>query len=412
MSQGIREDEEFRETEKENTEGALEKERQRAVELFQERVKSGRALNIALIGASGCGKSSFCNSVMTAFCVEGWRERATIGHYGGLAEQVTHHLMSFPKIEYLDFDALYDYNYPTLVDMNGFNDSSDDLVEELLRIVFFGRLPQEERLMDAVKLHRSKGIDGLREHYSKNYELLKIDRIIFIASATSPLPHRLMEAVRKTARKEDRVIPIFGVLTHKDKINENDEDFRTLEKDFREGLGLPDNRFLLCTTYCDDYDKHHGKSRLDQRHPELDIPILKFMRQVCDPVFKVIKDQIKYKNEKEEPDPDSSTQAEPERPAPARLGAAQGGIPATTRMMIRGAVVAVLVYFLLPFLTNGLDVSRVCAELCPGTQCTRSLQSLCAGQSSLWKVVVTLLFAGAIIGLDLMLDKLEQSGRN
>ena len=76
------------------------------------------------------------------------------------------------------------------------------------------------------------------------------------------------------------VVPIFGVLTHKDKINENDEDFRTLEKDFREGLGLPDNRFLLCTTYCDDYDKHHGKSRLDQRHPELDIPILKLMRQV------------------------------------------------------------------------------------------------------------------------------------
>ena len=93
MSQGIREDEEFRETEKENTEGALEKERQRAVELFQERVKSGRALNIALVGASGCGKSSFCNSVMTAFCVEGWRKRASTGHYGGLAEQVTHHLL-------------------------------------------------------------------------------------------------------------------------------------------------------------------------------------------------------------------------------------------------------------------------------------------------------------------------------
>ena len=61
---------------------------------------------------------------------------------------------SFPKIEYLDFDALYDYNYPTLVDMNGFNDSSDDLVEELLRFVFFGRLPEGEKLMDAVKLHR------------------------------------------------------------------------------------------------------------------------------------------------------------------------------------------------------------------------------------------------------------------
>ena len=53
-------------------------------------------------------------------------------------------------------------------------------------------------------INRSKGIDGLRDHYSKNYEHLKIDRIIFIASATSPLPNRLMEAVRNIARKEDR----------------------------------------------------------------------------------------------------------------------------------------------------------------------------------------------------------------
>lgn len=61
---------------------------------------------------------------------------------------------SFSKTDYLDSDKLINYNYPTLVDMNGFNDSSDDLVEELLRIVFFGRLPEEEKLMDAVKLHR------------------------------------------------------------------------------------------------------------------------------------------------------------------------------------------------------------------------------------------------------------------
>ena len=76
------------------------------------------------------------------------------------------------------------------------------------------------------------------------------------------------------------MIPIFGVLTHKDKINEEDKDYKALEKDFREGLGLPNNRFLLCTTYCDDYDKQRGTNRMDQRHPELDIPILQFMRQV------------------------------------------------------------------------------------------------------------------------------------
>ena len=76
------------------------------------------------------------------------------------------------------------------------------------------------------------------------------------------------------------MIPIFGVLTHKDKINPDDEDYQTLEKDFREGLGLQDNRFLRGTSYCDDYDKLRGKSRLDQRHPELDIPILRFIQQV------------------------------------------------------------------------------------------------------------------------------------
>ena len=72
----------------------LEKNTKEAHQLFQTRVKTGGlALNIALIGPSGCGKSSFCNSIMTAFCVEGWRERAMIGHYGGRGRQVTHHLL-------------------------------------------------------------------------------------------------------------------------------------------------------------------------------------------------------------------------------------------------------------------------------------------------------------------------------
>ena len=61
---------------------------------------------------------------------------------------------SFPKTTYLDSEDLKKYNFPTLIDMNGFNDSSDDLVEELLRIVFFGRLSKEEKLVDAVNIYR------------------------------------------------------------------------------------------------------------------------------------------------------------------------------------------------------------------------------------------------------------------
>ena len=75
-----------------------------------------------------------------------------------------------------------------------------------------------------------------------------------------------------------------------DKIDPDGKDYKTLEQDFKEGLGLQNNRFLLCTSYCDDYDTFKGKSRLKQRHPELDIPILDFMRQVS--VYKFISIQI------------------------------------------------------------------------------------------------------------------------
>ena len=71
----------------------LEEETDRALRYFLERVTTkGKTLNIAFIGASGCGKSSFCNSVMTAFSVGGWRERAMTGNYGGRGRQVTHYL--------------------------------------------------------------------------------------------------------------------------------------------------------------------------------------------------------------------------------------------------------------------------------------------------------------------------------
>nr|XP_022291792.1 uncharacterized protein LOC111103078 [Crassostrea virginica]XP_022291793.1 uncharacterized protein LOC111103078 [Crassostrea virginica]XP_022291794.1 uncharacterized protein LOC111103078 [Crassostrea virginica] len=331
----------------------FEEKRQNAVRLFQEKVEiGGKTLNIALIGPPGCGKSSFCNSVLTAFSVEGWREWTTTGHYGGLAEQVTHHLRVYQKNEYLDVKSpLYAYNYPTLFDMIGFNESIDDMVEKILRMVFFGRLPREQKIMDVVNYFRSNGVDviGLKEHNAKNPEDLKIDRIIFIASANTPLPKRLIEAVKKTALKENRVIPIYGVLTHKDKINPKNKDYQSLEKDFRQDLlGLPENRFLLCTNYCDDYDTLKEKKRMDQRHPELDIPILEFMRQVCDPKVKVINDQTKYGVNMGESGTDSTTPATTtdqvkERPEPAELGTPDEAVPARVEPNYFTGVVIALV---------------------------------------------------------------------
>ena len=141
--------------------------------------------------------------------------------------------------------------------------------------------------------------------------------------------------------------------------------------------------------------------------------------QVCDPAYEIIRDSTPYGQDEQSPAPEITTTVTSTDPPPsAGCEKSKRRIPATTIMMIRGAVVAVLVYILLHFLTNGMgmDVSRVCAEHCPrsnqGTpSCnSNSLQSLCAEQWNLymWKlVVVSCLFGGAIIGMDLILDKLE-----
>uniref|UniRef100_A0A8W8HRI0 Uncharacterized protein n=1 Tax=Magallana gigas TaxID=29159 RepID=A0A8W8HRI0_MAGGI len=387
-----------------HSEEGLEIERQREVKLLQERInKGGRPLNVALIGLSGSGKSSFCNSIIAAFSVGDWKKRATTGHYGGHGEQVTHHLLSFPKIEYLDFDALYDYNYPTLIDMNGFEDSCDALAQELLRIVFFGRLPNEERLTDAVKLYNSKGLDGLKEKYSQSNECLKVDRIIFIASAYNfSLPTRLMEAVRNTARKENRVIPIFGVLTHKDKISRDDSDYMRLEQEFIEGLGIPENRFLLSTTYCDAYDKHHGKSRLDQRHSAIDIPILKFMQLVCDPATRVIRDKQTYTGEEPPKELNTNTPKKPSpepkpQPIPELLD-----IQRLVRMWVKGAIIAVIFFLFLPLISYEREMQRICARHGTG------VSSYCGDQSMVGKMFASFVFAAFLVVLDIAFDRFNQ----
>ncbi|XP_048765275.2 uncharacterized protein LOC125673060 [Ostrea edulis] len=388
-------------------------ERQREVRLFQERIRKGdEPLNIAFIGAAGNGKSSLCNSIMTAFSGEGWREWATVGHFGGLGGQVTHHLLSFLKVEYLESDELHGYNYPTLVDMNGFENSSDELTEELLRIVFYGRLPEEEKLIDAVKLAKNRGIEGLREHYSQNHEDLKIDRIIFVASAKGSLPTHLMEAVRNTAHKGDRVIPVFGVLTHRDEVDTGDVEYMKLETEFRHGLGLPENRFLLCTTYCDAYDKCVGKSRLDHKHPGLDIPILKFMRQVCDTASRVIKDRTTYNEER--PTPSSTTNPPADDRQTTESEARRRENLKLMKMFLKGAVVAVIAWIILQMSYDGKDFASICSqhrsryEFHGHSHCKiDDLEMLCSEKSSLfmWRGIVCLLFAAVVIALDYVFDR-------
>lgn len=69
-------------------------------------------------------------------------------------------------------------------------------------------------------------------------------------------------------------MPVFGVLTHADQIDEDDTDFPEFEKKFKSSLGLNAMRYLLCSSYCDEISRENG------RNPNVEVPVMRFLNQV------------------------------------------------------------------------------------------------------------------------------------
>ncbi|XP_061169575.1 uncharacterized protein LOC133178939 [Saccostrea echinata] len=183
------------------------------------------------------------------------------------------------KDDYLNSERQKKFHYPTLIDINGFQDIFLEKLIVLLRYVLFGLITDKHELLDALKFYGYNDIKQAMTYLSKQ-EKMRVDGLTVVTSAVSSLPHNILNAVKQVAVKEMEV-PVFGVLTELDKVNDW-EALAIKKKEFCSKLGLPETRLLLCTNYCDDYDKCSGNSRLNQVHPELDVPILSFMRQVCD----------------------------------------------------------------------------------------------------------------------------------
>ena len=76
------------------------------------------------------------------------------------------------------------------------------------------------------------------------------------------------------------VVPLYGVLTHCDKVDVSSEKFLEKEKGFMDQLGVPDNRYRRVQNYCQDYDKLHNTDRMTNRIPEIENPVIAFMIQV------------------------------------------------------------------------------------------------------------------------------------
>lgn len=69
-------------------------------------------------------------------------------------------------------------------------------------------------------------------------------------------------------------IPLFGVLTHADQIDGNDEHFLKLEEKFKNSLGITNRRYLFCSSYCDEIPW------IDHRNPNVEVPVIDFIMEV------------------------------------------------------------------------------------------------------------------------------------
>ena len=147
----------------------------------------------------------------------------------------------------------------------------------MLSILFNGKLKEGEDLSSVHQFYLNNGRDvhRVRQFYSKRPVNARVDRIIVVCSANpdSPLPDSLLIAIRETAKKGSREIPIYGVLTHADKEGSNDRQTK-----FKNHLGLINTRFKCITNYCTDFDP--TESYISTTLPQLDIPVLKLMTQV------------------------------------------------------------------------------------------------------------------------------------
>ncbi|XP_076071107.1 uncharacterized protein LOC143042595 isoform X2 [Mytilus galloprovincialis] len=238
-------------------------------------------LNIAIIGQTGCGKSSFLNTVFASLNTDCWRDIARSGFFKIEGPQLhcTERFRSFSKKDYYRAKNDKGVLMPTFLDMTGFPDENTKTVLDLLEIIFSGRINENQKLADIEEGFKSISSEAVT-YYNKEVSHLPVDRIIVVSTLDpdSPLPRYLLSAISEAAKKV-RDIPTFGVLTGRDKYNpfSNKAVSNKLTK-FREVLGITKNRFACITNYCENSDP--DTKYLTTTIPQFDVPVLQFLKQV------------------------------------------------------------------------------------------------------------------------------------
>ncbi|XP_063416368.1 uncharacterized protein LOC134698009 [Mytilus trossulus] len=161
--------------------------------------RQGRSpLNIAIIGQTGCGKSSFLNTVFASLNTDCWRDIARSGFFKIEGPQLhcTERFRSFSKKDYYRATNDEGILMPTFLDMTGFPDENTKTVLDLLEIIFSGRINENQKLADIEEGVKSISAEAMN-YYNKEVSHLPVDRIIVVSTLDpeSPLPRYLLSAI-------------------------------------------------------------------------------------------------------------------------------------------------------------------------------------------------------------------------
>ncbi|XP_067677622.1 uncharacterized protein [Haliotis asinina] len=256
---------------------------------------NGRPMTVAFIGSVGVGKSSLINTIATAMGTGCWQQHAYTGGHGGQADPVTTVIRRYPQC--CRPEEHRNPLFPTLIDVQGLPEHLEGPWSDVLSLLFYGRIPEEENLHDVIGYLQTRD-DIRRPKYIRGRDRLKVDRVVVVASATQLLPVDLLQSIVEIARpiqgRSRRGIPIFGVMTKSDLVDPDvDTEYLQKEQRFKDILGLQGTpRFLRCINYCSDIDPDNNM--IFQSYPYLDVPVLRLMTQICDPAIEVVHQREPY----------------------------------------------------------------------------------------------------------------------
>lgn len=205
--------------------------------------------NILLVGTVGAGKSATINTITAALSGER-TYRAPTGSLGESRRRTTTHLIWYntcgiakERIKSLKIPK----SFPNLVDMTGLRTEDTDVrsMEKLLDMIIMGYIPDKTSIPALQDVQRTRGSGGIWRHFPFMYDKRRINKILFVASATEPVPRELIDIVKRVAQPDGsaknlnpRYIPIFGLMTKSDLVDWNDPDVQQRQRDFLDCLGI------------------------------------------------------------------------------------------------------------------------------------------------------------------------------